>query len=110
MVESTMHGMVMVDAAGTILFGNRKFARQFGYEGYELLGQSIERLVPERFRSSHQHDGSTPLSFPAGVRGDIRRHVIGLRKDGSEFALTVSLSSFTTKDGAYVVTSVSEIH
>jgi PAS domain S-box-containing protein len=97
MVESTMHGMVMVDAAGIILFVNREFAKQFGYEGYELLGQSMERLVP------------TLVSFPDRALGGIRRHVIGLRKDGSEFALTISLSSLATKDGAFVVTSIDEI-
>ena len=109
MVESSLHGMVMLDAAGTILLVNREFAQQFGYDRYELLGQSIERLVPERIRSRPSHDRSALLSRPGVDPAGARHKVIGLRKDGSEFALTISLTSLTTKDGAYVITSVKDV-
>lgn len=109
MVESAPNGMVMVDAAGIILLVNAEFANQFGYDRYELLGQSIHRLVPERFRSPQPHDRSAFLFRPATNPAGIRRDGIGLRKDGSEFTLTINLTSLTTKDGAYVVTSVSDI-
>ncbi len=109
MVESALNGMVMVDAGGTILLANGHFARQFGYDRYELLGQSIERLVPERFRSS---DSERPITFlPHFGMGTAagRRDVIGLRKDGSEFSINISLTALTTKDGVYVVTSGGDI-
>ncbi|HEX2056103.1 MAG TPA: PAS domain S-box protein [Nitrospiraceae bacterium] len=109
MVDASLHGMVMVDAAGIMLLMNREFARQFGYDRYELLGQSIGRLVPERFRSLQSDDGPAWLSRPGTGPSTTRRNVVGLRKDGSEFGLTISLSSLTTKDGAYVITSVSDI-
>jgi PAS domain S-box-containing protein len=108
MVESAPNGMVMVDAAGIILLVNPPFARQFGYGRYELLGRSIDHLVPERHRSL-QPEYRSPL-FPDPGRGPVssRRDLIGLRKDGSEFALTINLTSLTTKTGVYVVTSVGE--
>jgi PAS domain S-box-containing protein len=109
MVESALHGMVMVDGTGTILLVNREFARQFGYERYELLGQSIDRLTPERFRSRAPHVSSPWVSRPGIDPAGVNHTVVGLRKDGSEFTLTISLTSQTTKDGAYVVTSVSNI-
>ena len=109
MVESAPNGMVMVNAAGIILLVNPPFARQFGYGRYELLGQSIDRLVPERYRHQQSDHRSVLLSHPGGGPTSSRRDVIGMRKDGSEFALTISLTSLTTKDGVYVVTSVGDI-
>jgi PAS domain S-box-containing protein len=109
MVESALNGMVMVDAGGTILLANNQFARQFGYDRYELLGQSIERLVPQRFRSSESGSRSAFVPhFGTGTAAG-RRDIIGLRKDGSEFSVNISLTSLTTKNGVYVVTSGGDI-
>jgi PAS domain S-box-containing protein len=109
MVESALNGMVMVDAGGIILLANAHFAHQFGYDRYELLGQSIERLVPERFRSSDSGHRSALLPHPCMGTTASRRDVIGLRKDGSEFRVNISLTSLTTKDGVYVITSIGDI-
>src|SRR5918996_4081806 len=52
-VESSPNGMVMVDKSGMIVLVNREVERMFGYSRDELLGKSIEMLVPERFRGNH---------------------------------------------------------
>jgi PAS domain S-box-containing protein len=108
MVESTPNGMVMVEADGRIVLVNRHFARQFGYAPHELLGQSIDCLVPERFRTDDPAHRADCLLPPTGLTSS-RRDIVGLRKDGSEFPLKVTLASLATKNGAYVVASASSI-
>ena len=109
MVESALTGMVMVDAGGIMLLANDRFARQFGYNRYELLGQSIERLVPERLRLSDPEHRSALLPRRGMGAAASRCDVIGLRKDASEFTVNINLTSLTTKDGVYVVTSIGDI-
>src|ERR1041385_2741432 len=52
-VESSPNGIVMIDASGKIVLVNRETERLFGYGREELLGQSIELLVPSRLRERH---------------------------------------------------------
>lgn len=109
MVESALNGMMMVDADGTILLMNTHFAQQFGYDRYELLGQSVERLIPERHRAgSALHKVSFLAdSSDIGPAGTYRS-IIGLRKNGSEFPLSIQLTPLTTKDGVFGVALLSD--
>ena len=52
-VESAPNGIVLVDGDGAIVFVNRETERLFGYTRDELIGQSVEILLPERFHKSH---------------------------------------------------------
>ena len=108
MVESAVNGMVMVNADGMILLANAQLAAQFGYDRRELLGQSVDRLVPDRYRTRHPEHRSAFLTDP-NLRTTGRREFIGLRKDGTEFPIAIILTPMTTADGVYVVASVSDI-
>ena len=108
MVESALNGMVMVNADGMILLANAQLAAQFGYDRHELLGQSVDRLVPHRFRTRDPEHRSAFLTEP-DLRSTGRRDFIGLRKDGSEFPVEVTLTPMATANGIYVVAAVSDI-
>ena len=98
--------MVIIDAAGAIVFANRQVTALFGYEPQDILGQSIECLVPERFRARHVVHRR---GYAAAVR--VRPMGSGLdlfarRKDGSEFPVEISLSPAADGDGTFVVAAI----
>jgi PAS domain S-box-containing protein len=108
-VESSPNGMVMVDTSGRIVLVNREVERMFGYDRAELLGQSIEMLVPERFRGNH------PM-FRAGFFGNPQtramgagRDLFGVRKDGTELPVEIGLNPIETEEGLFVLSSIVDI-
>jgi len=108
-VESALSAMVMINPAGRIEMVNVQTERVFGYERHELLGNSIEMLVPERFRPAHPglrgayfHN---PVSRPMGAG----RELYGLRKDGSEFPVEIGLNPIQTDDGPMVLSAIVDI-
>ena len=109
-VESALNGIVMVDGSGKILLANVRLEAQFGYEAGELLGQSVDRLIPQRLRARHPEHRSAFLAHPETMSLSNRRDLVGLRKDGTEFPLAIHLTPLTTANGVYVVASVSDLH
>ncbi len=105
-VESSPSGMLMTDADGRILLVNQEIERTFGYSRSELIGQSVDVLVPERLRvdhPSHRHGFFTaPRARPMGVGRDL----YGLRKDGREILIEIGLNPITTEEGLCVLCSV----
>jgi PAS domain S-box-containing protein len=108
-VELSPAGMIAIDESGTIVLVNREVERLFGYEREELLGQSIDVLVPPRFRG--RHPGSrrdffgNPQARPMGAGRDL----FGLRKDGSELPVEIGLNPIQTARGTLVLSSVVDI-
>ena len=96
--DADPNGFLVVDPTGRIRMVNGHMEKLFGYHHNELLGQSVEMLVPDRFRRNHAslRDGFTghPSNRPMGAGRDL----YGLRKDGSEFPVEIGLSSFTPGD------------
>lgn len=92
LLASAPDAIICVDADGRILLFNDTAERWFGYSRDELLGQAIERLIPESGRARHvaQREGymAAPRARPMGVDLEI----FGRRKDGSRFPLEISLS------------------
>jgi PAS domain S-box-containing protein len=108
-VESAPNAMVMINHQGVIEMVNAQTERVFGYQREEMLGRSVEMLVPERFRGAHPglraaffHD---PLSRPMGAGRDL----YALRKDGSEFPVEIGLNPIETEEGTMVLSAVVDI-
>src|SRR6187551_2110961 len=81
-VEFSPSGMLMVDRHGTIVLVNRQLEQQFGYHRNQLIGQSIEVLVPPRFRPVHIADRERYMKLASARPMGKGRELYGLRKDG----------------------------
>lgn len=103
-------GIVTVNPGGEIVMINRFALQQFGYEKKELLGYRIEKLIPSRYTHNHEqyrreYQDNNPHQRPMGVGMDLW----ALRKDGSEFPVEVSLSTYHNTEGAFSIAFISDI-
>jgi PAS domain S-box-containing protein len=108
LLESAPDGIVVADAAGRIALVNAQAERLFGYARKELIGQSVDALVPERLRERH---GAHRGAYVAAPR--VRHHqmdpgveLYGLRKDGGEFPADITLSPVQTPQGLLVFSNI----
>jgi PAS domain S-box-containing protein len=108
-VESAPSAMVMIDRTGRIVLVNKQTEKLFGYSREELLGQSIELLVPERFRGSHPGDRSAFFKDPASRPMGAGRELFAVRKDGVEVPVEIGLNPIQTQEGAFVLAAVVDI-
>ncbi|HTW86458.1 MAG TPA: ATP-binding protein [Candidatus Binataceae bacterium] len=106
---SAAEGLIVVDARGRIVDANAKAEEMFGYGELELIGNSIEMLVPERLREKHRGERREYLTEPHSRPMGFGRDPMGRRKDGSEFPIEVSLSHLGTKQGALVTGFITDI-
>jgi len=108
-VESAPTAMVMTDAAGLITLVNAETEKLFGYPRNELLSQEVEVLMPELRRAKHTDLRSRFFSSPQARRMGTGRELFGMRKDGSEFPVEISLSSVGTDEGVFVLAAIVDI-
>jgi PAS domain S-box-containing protein len=106
LLESMPDGIVMVNPMGRVVLANSKAEQLFGYERGELRGAPVEVLLPERFRHVHVNHRSGYMREPRRRAMGEGLELYGLRKDGSEFPLEVSLSPLQTEEGALVMSAI----
>lgn len=107
-IEAIPHPFMTVDDTGIILFVNDEFEKVFGYKSHEALGQNIEFLIPERFRGNHErHRLGYMHSGGASIR--MGSYLCGLKKDGSEIAVNISLNTFTIAGKQSVIVIMQDV-
>ena len=95
-----------VDQASHIVLANPTAETMFGYAEDALLGQSLEKLLPEPFRAVYARETASWFQAPRNLFG---LKLTGLRKDGSEFPVEVNLSSFVSEGATRGVAFVSDV-
>jgi PAS domain S-box-containing protein len=108
-VEAAPNAMIMVDAHGRITLINSETTRLFGYERMELLGQSVDILVPERFRKTHEGDRDRFFRAPTARAMGAGRDLFGVRKDGTEMPIEIGLNPIGDPEGRSVLVSIIDI-
>jgi PAS domain S-box-containing protein len=109
LLESAPDAMVVVDQLGFIQVVNSQTEKLFGYDRAQLVGQPVEVLVPKRFRRRHARHrdgyyGEHPVR-PMGIGLDL----FGLRRNGTEFPVEISLSPLETEDGLLVSAAIRDV-
>lgn len=109
LLEAAPDAIVIVDRKGNILLANSQTEKLFGYNRKDLMGQPVEILVPIRFQDIHpshrQRFTSDPQVRPMGIGLDL----FGLRADGHEFPVEISLSPLQTLDGMLTVAAIRDV-
>jgi diguanylate cyclase (GGDEF)-like protein/PAS domain S-box-containing protein len=107
--QSANDAIITTDDTGNIVSWNRGAEKIFGYTEAEISGQSLDRLIPQRYREPH-------LAGMKRVQAGGEQHIIGktvelegLRKDMSEFSLELSLAQWETAEGQFYTAIIRDI-
>jgi PAS domain S-box-containing protein len=107
--EFATEGILISDNKGLITKINPNGAKLFGYKAEELVGQLIEKLIPGRLKKRHVHHRSGFMGNPHARSMGKEMDLFGLKKDGSEFPIELSLSPFISGDSQFVMAFIIDI-
>lgn len=107
--EAAPNGMIVTDQDGVITFANKQIEKLFGYPRGELIGRSVEVLIPVRFRAAHPMMRAAFVNCPTARPMGKGRDLYGLRKDGAEFPIEIGLNPFRSGERMLVAGSIIDI-
>ncbi len=109
LLESMPDGIVMINLTGRVVYSNSQAEHLFGYSIGELKGKPVEMLLPQRFREAHVGHRSNFFTQPRTRTMGMGLELYGLRKDGTEFPVEISLSPLKTEEGTLVMSAIRDI-
>ncbi|NGP89882.1 PAS domain-containing sensor histidine kinase [Fodinibius halophilus] len=107
--EAATEGMLISDMKGNIVMLNEKIEELFGYSREELIGEEIEKLVPGRFEEKHPEHRHQYYENPEPRPMGQGRDLYGLKKNGEEFPVEISLNHFETAEGKFIISYIIDI-
>ena len=107
--EISPDAILVTDATGTIRAANPRASEQFGYTQAELIGKSVESLVPDRFRRHHPSHRENYHAHPRARQMGAALNLYGLRKDGTEFPVDIMLKPLRTPQGMAVLSIIRDV-
>jgi formate hydrogenlyase transcriptional activator len=107
--ESLPHGMLVVNPNGAIVLVNQQIERQFGYCRTELIGQSVDRLLPEALLGEYALHSQSFDTVPEARTMGVDQTLFGRRRDGSEFPVEITLNSMQIGQAVFVAASVVDL-
>ena len=108
-VDASPSGLVMIDVAGRIMLVNAETERLFGYSQAELIGKSVELLVPEDLRSVHAHLRKAYAAKPSARRMGAGIELFGQNRQGDRFPVEIGLNPIPTRKGTLILAVIVDI-
>ncbi len=108
-VEAAPNAIVLINSKGEIILVNRQTEILFGYTRDELIGQSLDILIPSRFSSTHYRHQDNFFKNPKPRNISERKELYGLHKDGREIPVEIGLNPVENEDGVLVLASILDI-
>lgn len=107
--QTASDAILTIDSRGSILFWNLAAEAMFGYSAHEIVNKPLTMIMPERFRKAHKNRMQQPRSAEESTIIGRIVELHGLRKDGSEFPLELSIATWETGEETFFTGIVRDI-
>ncbi|MBS0579841.1 MAG: PAS domain S-box protein [Proteobacteria bacterium] len=108
-LDSAPDALIIIDGSGLIAAANRQVTALFGYSHDEVIAKPVEHLIPERFRAEHRTDRQGYMRDPHSRPMGAGLELFGIRKDGTEFPVEISLSPIEDESGTLVAAAIRDV-